>query len=159
MSKKQAQTKVRVLFIDRKNDFVSQVAEHFAREMFPDLYDVYSAGPEKDAIDCEMISVLYQNGVDIRRQVSKDFKDEEYLRKDQEYDAVVYMDKATYEEWAPRTPWQGRQMLVDMRARPDFAATDDAELYDEYYKSMEEVRNWVKTNMSDPNVLKAQLSR
>jgi hypothetical protein len=50
-------------------------------------------------------------------------------------------------------------MLVDMRARPDFAATDDAELYDEYYKSMEEVRNWVKTNMSDPNVLKAQLSR
>ena len=159
MSKKQATAKMRVLFVDQKNDFVSQMAEHFVSQMFPGLYEAYSAGPEKDMIDCEMISVMYQNGEDIRRQVSKDFRDEDHLRKDQEYDAVIFLEKSTYDEWAPRTPWQGKQMLVDMRARPDFAATDDAELYDEYVRSMEEVRSWVKANMGDPEALKAMLHR
>ena len=60
--------KTKVLFVDQKNDFVSQLAEHFAREMFPSLYETYSAGPEKDIVDCEMISVMYQNGEDIRRK-------------------------------------------------------------------------------------------
>jgi protein-tyrosine-phosphatase len=74
------ETKTRILFIDRKNDFVSQMAEHFAKNMFPSKYETYSAGPEKDIVDCEMISVLYQNGEDIRRNVSKEFKDRGCLR-------------------------------------------------------------------------------
>jgi hypothetical protein len=46
-----------MFFIDQKYDFVSQIAEHFVNKMFPDLYEVSSAGPEKGFIDCEMTSV------------------------------------------------------------------------------------------------------
>jgi protein-tyrosine-phosphatase len=155
---KKKPAKLRVLFIDQKNDFVSQIAEHFANKLYPGMYDVYSAGPEKDFIDCEMISALYQNGEDLRRQVSKDFKDKDYLREDQEYDVVVFMEKSTYDEWASRTPWQGKQVLAPMRTREEFSATDDLELYQEYVRSMEEVRDWVKANMKDQETLKSLVS-
>ena len=158
MFRKKTAPKTRVLFIDQKNDFVSQIAEHFANKLFPNLYEVYSAGPEKDFIDCEMISVLYQNGEDLRRQVSKDFKDRDYLREDEDYDVVVYMERSTFDEWAPRTPWQGRQVLAPMRTRAEYGATDDAELYDEYVRSMNEVKVWIEANMADPEALKAMAS-
>ncbi|MBR6037206.1 MAG: hypothetical protein IKP53_00335 [Candidatus Methanomethylophilaceae archaeon] len=158
MFRKKTAPKTRVLFIDQKNDFVSQIAEHFANKLFPNLYEVYSAGPEKDFIDCEMISVLYQNGEDLRRQVSKDFKDRDYLREDEDYDVVVYMERSTFDEWAPRTPWQGRQVLAPMRTRAEYGATDDAELFDEYVRSMNEVKAWVEANMADPEALKAMAS-
>ncbi|MBR2255352.1 MAG: hypothetical protein IJ856_06050 [Candidatus Methanomethylophilaceae archaeon] len=45
MRSRKSQVKKRVLFIDQKNDFVSQMAEYFANEFYPDLYEVYSAGP------------------------------------------------------------------------------------------------------------------
>ncbi len=152
------QTKVRVLFVDQKNDFVSQIAEHFASTLYPDAYEVYSAGPEKEFIDCEMISALYQNGEDLRRQVSKDFKDRDFLREDEEYDFVIYMEKSTFDEWAARTPWKGKQILAPMRTRAEYTATDDLELYNEYVKSMEEVRAWVKANMKDPETLRSLIS-
>ncbi len=158
MFRKKTAPKTRVLFIDRKNDFVSQIAEHFVNKIFPSLYEVYSAGPEKDFIDCEMISVLYQNGEDLRRQVSKDFKDRDYLREDEDYDVVVYLERDVFEEWASRTPWKGKQVLAPMRSRAEYKATDDAELFDEYVKSMEEVRGWVEKNMADPEALKALVS-
>ena len=50
--------KVRVLFVEQKNDYVSQIAEHFTNQLYSNTYEVYSAGPEKDIIDCEMISSL-----------------------------------------------------------------------------------------------------
>ncbi|MBO4568788.1 MAG: hypothetical protein J5674_02230 [Candidatus Methanomethylophilaceae archaeon] len=158
MFRKKSVPKTRVLFIDQKNDFVSQIAEYFANKMFSDLYEVYSAGPEKDFIDCEMISVLYQNGEDLRRQVSKDFKDRDYLREDEDYDVVVYLERSTFDEWAPRTPWKGRQVLAPMRTRAEYEATDDAELFDEYVGSMNEVKAWVEANMADPEALKAMAS-
>ena len=158
MFKRKSAPKTRVLFIDRKNDFVSQIAEHFTRKLYPELYEVYSAGPEKDFIDCEMISVLYQNGEDLRRQVSKDFKDKDFLREDEEYDYVVFMEKSTFDEWASRTPWKGKQILAPMRTRQEYTATDDLELFQDYTRSMEEVKGWVKANMKDPETLKSLVS-
>lgn len=150
--------KVRVLFVEQKNDYVSQIAEHFTNQMYPDQYEVYSAGPEKDIIDCEMISSMYQCGEDLRRQVSKDFKDRDYLREDEEYDIVVFLEKATYDEWASKTLWQGRQVLVPMRMRSEFTATDDLELHNEYVAVMEQVRDWVKENLKDSEKLLSMVS-
>ena len=45
-----------------------------------------------------------------------------------------------------------------MRSRMDYAATDDLELYQEYVRSMEEVRDWVKENMADPGKLPSMVS-
>ncbi len=155
---KKKDTKLRVLFVDQKNDFVSQIAEYFANKLYPDVYEVYSAGPEKDFIDCELISAMYQNGEDLRRQVSKDFKDKDFLREDEEYDYVVFLEKSTFDEWASKTPWKGKQILAPMRTRQEYTATDDLELFQDYIRSMEEVRGWVKANMKDPEALKSLVS-
>lgn len=155
---KKKENKIRVLFVDAKNDFSSQVAEYFTVKLFSELYEVYSAGPEHDIVDCEMISAMYQNGEDMRRQVSKDFKDEDYLRKDQEYDYVIFTEKPVFDEWASKTPWKGKQILAPMRQRLDFEATDDLELYNEYVESMKEIEAWVKANMADPSKLASMVS-
>ncbi|MDR1690800.1 MAG: hypothetical protein LBR42_03005, partial [Candidatus Methanoplasma sp.] len=101
--------RLKVLFIDEKNDLTSQLAEYFTREYFGSKYEVYSAGPKHDLVDCELISVMYQRGEDMRRQVSKDFKDRDYLRDDEDYDLVIFLRKSVFDEWAKRTPWQGKQ--------------------------------------------------
>ena len=155
---KKKENKVRVLFVDRKNDFASQMAEYFTAKMYPSLYEPYSAGPEPDIVDCELISAMYQNGEDMRRQVSKDFENEDYLPKDGHYDYVVYMEKDVFDELAPSSPWKGRQILVPRRSRMDYAATDDLELYEEYVRSMGEVRDWVKENLDDPSKLASMVS-
>ncbi len=155
---KKRENKVRVLFVEQKNDFVSQIAEYYVKKMFPDIYEAYSAGPEHDIVDCEMISSLYQNGEDLRRQVSKDFKDRDFLREDENYDYVVYLQKSTFDEWASRTPWKGRQILAPMRMREEYTATDDLELFRDYTATMEEVKAWVKENMKDPATLAGLVS-
>lgn len=153
--KKEQKPKVRVLFVEKKNDFASQMAEYFTRQLYDDLYDVYSAGPEKDIVDCDMISTMYDSGEDIRRQVSKDFKDRDFLREDEDYDVVIYFDRPTFDEWSARSPWKGKQLLAVVKQREEFKATDDLELFNEYKASMDEVRRWVRTNMKDPESLKS----
>ena len=58
--------KVKILLVDEFNDLQSQVAEYFIREMYGGIYDVHSAGPKFDCVNCELISVMYQIGYDIR---------------------------------------------------------------------------------------------
>ena len=139
---KKKENKVRVLFIDQKNDFASQMAEYFTTKFYSDRYDSFSAGPEPDIIDCELISAMYQNGEDMRRQVSKDFENE----------------KEVFDQLSSTPEWKGKQILAPMRSRLDYAATDDLELYQEYVRSMEEVREWVKENMADPEKLRSMVS-
>lgn len=153
--KKESKPKMRVLFVEAKNDFASQIAEYFARQLFDDMYELYSAGPEKDILDCEMVSSMYASGEDIRRQISKDFKDRDFLREDEDYDVVVYMDRPTFEEWSGKTPWKGRQFLAEVRQRSEYTATDDLELFNEYVASMNEVKAWVEDNMADPESLRS----
>lgn len=155
---KKREKKVRILFVEQKNDYVSQIAEYFTNQLYSDNYEAYSAGPEKDIIDCEMISSMYQCGEDLRRQVSKDFKDRDYLREDEDYDYVVYLEKATFDEWSAKTPWKGKQILAPMKARSEFTATDDLELYHEYISVMEQVKVWVADNLKDPDGLAALVS-
>ncbi len=146
---KKDEKKPRILFLDRKNDYVSQLAEYFTNQLFEGRYEVYSAGFEHDIIDCEMISVMYQVGEDMRRQVAKDLKNEELLPKDNYYEYVIYLEKPIFDEYAKKSPWQGKQILAPMKTREEFTATDDAELYDDYVKVIEQVKEWVRANMGD----------
>lgn len=146
---KKVERKTRILFLDRKNDYVSQLAEYFTNQMFGDRYEVYSAGFEHDIVDCDMISVMYQIGEDMRRQVAKDLKNEELLPKDNYYEYVIYLEKPIFDEYSKKSPWQGKQILAPMKTREEFTATDDAELYDDYVKVIEQVKEWVRANMGD----------
>lgn len=155
---KKAEKRTRILFLDRKNDYVSQLAEYFANQMYEERYEVYSAGFEHDIIDCDLISVMYQNGEDMRRQVAKDLKNQELLPKDNFYDFVVYLEKPIFEEYSKKSPWQGKQILAPMIAREDFTATDDVELFEDYVKVIDQVREWVKENLKDTEKLSALVS-
>ena len=146
---KKVERKTRILFLDKKNDYVSQLAEYFTNQMFGDKYEVYSAGFEHDIVDCDLISVMYQTGEDMRRQVSKDLKNEELLPKDNYFEYVIYLEQPIFEEYAKKSPWQGKQILAPMKTREEFKATDDVELYDEYVSVIEQVKEWVKANMGD----------
>jgi len=152
MFKKQAK-KIRVLFVDEKNDTLSQLAEYFTNKLYGVDYEAYSAGPEHDLIDCDMISVMYRAGEDMRRQVSKDFKDRNFLRDDEDYDYVIYFSQSVFDAWSSRTPWKGKQMLVNLGSVKDFVATDDVELDQCYEKLIGCVSDWVKTNLEDPEKL------
>lgn len=155
MFKKKPEVKVRVMFVDEKNDCTSQLAEYYAKQLYPDTYDIYSAGPKHDLVDCDLISVMYVAGEDMRRQVSKDFKDTDHLREDDNYDLIVYTEKKTFDEWAPKTPWQGKQILADMGSVKDYHPTDDAELGHAYEQLADKIRLWVSENMKDPEKLRS----
>ena len=102
---KKKENRVRVLFIDQKNDFASQMAEYFTTKFYSERYEAFSAGPEPDIIDCELISAMYQNGEDMRRQVSKDFENEDYLPKDKTYDFIVYTEKEAFDNADSLSPY------------------------------------------------------
>lgn len=157
MFKKQAK-KTRVLFVDSNNDLTSQVAEYFTNRMFGDAYEVYSAGPTHDFVDCDLISVMFQEGYDMRRQMSKDFKDQDILPADAEFDFVIYLVRSVFDEWSGKTPWKGRQILCEMRTVSDFDATDDAELAECYSGLIREVREWVASVMDDPSKLEQMVT-
>jgi len=142
--------KTKILFVDQKNNLASQLAEHYAKQMYADDYDVYSAGPESDIVDCDLLAVMYVAGEDLRDGVSKTFGSEGLPKN---FDVVVYLQKSTYDECASKTAWQGKQILADMGTREDAQCKDDSELSQYLIGLAEKVSTWVENNLEDPSAL------
>jgi protein-tyrosine-phosphatase len=139
-----------VLFIDEMNDLQSQIAEYFLIKFYGDMYEVRSAGPKKDHVDCELVSVMYQNGHDIRRTaVSKDFNARNMI----DYDYIIFLQRSTYDSIHDLLTFPGKHILKDFGSRKDFKATDDLELANCYIKLAEDVGAWVKETFSSPENL------
>jgi len=142
--------KVSVLFIDEMNDLQSQIAEYFLIKFYGDTYEVRSAGPKQDYVDCELVSVMYQNGHDIRgTAVSKDFTTRIMI----DYDYIIFLQKSTYYDIHDRLTLPGKRILKDFGSRSDFKATDDLELANCYIKLIEDVGAWVKETFASPENL------
>ncbi len=150
-------SKISVMFIDLNNDLQSQIAEHYANKLFPDIYQSFSAGPEADVVDCDIIITMHERGEDIRRHRSKKFESE-FLPEGHDYDYVIYTNASVFDEYASKTVWKGKQILADMGERKDFKATDDHELAEEMWEMALRIRDWVKENMADPEHLKKLVS-
>jgi protein-tyrosine-phosphatase len=126
------------------NDMQSQRAEYFLSEFYGATYEVRSAGPRNDHVDCELVSVMYQNGHDIRRSVSKDFAAKNMIV----YDHIVFLQKDTYERIRDVIPFTGKHILKDFGKREDLKATDDAELAQCYLDLIVSVKEWVRETFS-----------
>ena len=151
--KSKVQQKVRVLFVDEMNDLQSQVAQYFLEEMYGDRYEAYSAGPKFDCIDCELVSVMYQMGYDIRSRRAKDFREKKIPDT---LDYIVFLEQSTYENMKDVMPWTVPQILCDFGRKDNFeTATDDEELYECYEAFIERIRAWVQETFSDPENLKS----
>jgi len=142
--KKADKNKTAVLFVDETNDLQSQIAEYFLLKYYGDVYEVRSAGPKNDHVDCELISVMYQNGHDMRRSTSKDFSAKNMI----EYDYIAFLQKDTYERIRDVIPFKGKHILKDFGKRSDFKATDDAELAECYIALAKKVEDWIKETFS-----------
>ena len=141
--------KISVLFVDEMNDLQSQIAEYFLTGMYPDVYEVRSAGPKHDHVDCELVAVMHRNGYDMRRATSKDFNANNMVP----YDYIVFLQKETYDRIHEIMPFTGKHILKDFGKRSDSKATDDREL-DEWYSALTEaVKEWVKETFSSPDDL------
>ena len=151
-----SKNKMRILFVDEKNDLQSQIAEYFVREIFGDMYEVYSAGPSPDFVDCELISVMYQLTYDIRTSRSKDLNDEDIPES---FDQVVFLEKATYDRIKDVIPWKCPVSVHDFGRKENFEdATDDVELYECYKRLIESVRIWVEENFDDHAKVKSMVA-
>ncbi len=147
--------KIKIMFVDEMNDLQSQIAEYFVKEMYGDLYDVHSAGPKWDCIDCELISVMYQNGYDIRPWRAKDFKDK---KLPDPLDYIVFLEQATYDRIKDIIPWDAPQILKDFGRKENFeSATDDLELYNCYLDLINKVKDWVEETFKDPSKLESMV--
>ncbi len=153
--KRSAQKKIRLLFVDAKNDLQSDIAEYFVKEMYGDIYDVSSAGPKSDCVDCELISVMYQLGYDIRTYTSMDFGHKDLP---EEFDYVIFLEKSAYDEVKDTIPFKAPQILRDFGRKENFdKATDDLELYECIKEFIEKVREWCETTFADPENLKSMV--
>ena len=153
--KSKAVEKVKILLVDEFNDLQSQVAEYFIREMYGDLYEVHSAGPKFECIDCELVSVMYQLGFDIRAGRSKDFRAKEIPLH---VDYILFLEKATYDRIKTVIPWDAPQILQDFGRKDNFdEATDDVELFECYKAFIEKVSAWVEETFADPERLKSMV--
>ncbi len=150
-------SKISVLFIDLNNDLQSQLAEYYTNKLFSEIYQSFSAGPEADVMDCDIIITMHQRGEDIRHQRSKKFESE-YLPEGHDYDYVIYTNASVFDEYASKTIWKGKQILAEMGERKDFKATDDHELAEEMWEMALHIRDWVKENMADPEDLEKLVS-
>ncbi|MCQ2078522.1 MAG: hypothetical protein MJZ38_00465 [archaeon] len=150
--------KIRILFVDSLNNLSSQLAEYYANQHYGDMYEVYSAGPKKDIIDCDLLSVMYQRGEDLRSMVSKDFQDTKRLPEDAEYDLIVWTEKEVFDELHTQSPWAGKQILADMGRRSEFEASDDVDLARCLSEMADRVEAWIKENLADPEKLRTLVS-
>jgi len=132
--------RTKILFIDEMNSLQSQIAEYFLNEMYGDKYVAYSAGAKFNCIDCELVSVMYQNGHDIRRARAKDFRSKQMPTK---FNKLYFLEQATYDRIKDIVPYDAEKTIVDFGNKGDFKATDDVELYEAYCELIERVRKWV----------------
>ena len=146
--------RIKILFIDEMNSLQSQIAEHFLNAMYGNVYAAYSAGARFDVIDCELISVMYQNGHDIRAARAKDFRSKQMPTS---FDHLVFLEKATYDRIRDAVPYDAPKHLRDFGNKRDLKARDDLELFNAYTELIERVRGWVRETFADPERLGERL--
>lgn len=67
--------KLKILFLCTGNSCRSQMAEGFAKYLYADVIDAYSAGTEIHGLNQNAVKVMLEAGVDISKNVSKNVKE------------------------------------------------------------------------------------
>ncbi len=139
----------RVLFLCTGNSCRSQMAEGWARDMYGDSMEIYSAGTAPHKIDPRAVRVMAESGVDISGQTSNHVN--EYLGIP--FDLVVTVcDNAR--ESCPFYPGRGKKIHHSFDDPPSLAmGTDSEEKALEHYRRVrDEIREFISSiNPGDAN--------
>jgi arsenate reductase (thioredoxin) len=126
-----------VLFLCTHNSCRSQIAEGLLRSLYPDNYDVYSAGVVKTSVQPLAIKVMDEIDIDISNQSSKSIE----VYKDRQFDYVVTVcDNAR--EVCPFFP--GKNIIHKNFNDPSQIEGTDKEKMQAYRKIRDEIREWIK---------------
>ncbi len=135
--------KRKVLFVDRRNDLQSQIAEFFLEQNHGEFFESYSAAGAYDIVDCELIGTMLSLGHDIRRHFSKHFD----AVAGMEFDYLVVLDDLDDDALA-RAPKHDKLIKRPFSGRESFQATDDQELDECYRTLINDVQAWVEATFS-----------
>ena len=134
-------TKMKIMFLCTGNSCRSQMAEGWTRHLQGDIIDAYSAGVAPGRIDPRAVKVMYEAGVDISEQDSKDVRD--LLEIDFDY-VVTVCGHAN--ENCPVFPGGTRIVHVGFDDPPQLAmdAPDEATALDYYRRVRDEIKKFVQ---------------
>ncbi len=128
-----------VLFICTHNSARSQMAEGFLRSMYPDRYEVASAGTIASYVNPYAIEVMKEIGIDISNHRSKSI--EEFRGRSFDY-VITVCDRAN--ETCPFFP--GKIHIHRNFEDPALATGSDEEKLKVFRKVRDEIRAWIEEN-------------
>ena len=130
----------KVLFLCTGNSCRSQMAEGWARYIYGDAMEVYSAGTSPHRIDPRAVMVMGQAGVDISSQTSNHVDD--YI--DIPFDLVVTVCDSAREK-CPVFPAEGKTLHPSFDDPPFFAqnASNEEEALAPYRRVRDEIGDFV----------------
>lgn len=136
--------KKKVLFICSYNSVRSQMAEGLLKYLYPESYEVYSAGLEESGVNPHARKVLKETGIDISNQHSKNIT--EFLNK--KFDYVVAMSNEVKQTY-PAFPGAKRYIHKNFL---DPAATrgNEESILNTFRKVKDEIKNWIEKTFQSP---------
>jgi phosphate transport system protein len=131
----------RILFVDRKNDCLSQLAEAYARKAFPNS-GVYASGgwEEPGTLDPALLAFMDEQNLDVRRVAPERVRP--VIRELADYHVIVSLE-GDIDEAIPRRPYRTVMLEWDVPGCPDDPETDEgrARLLDCYRELTVRIRN------------------
>ena len=130
----------RVLFLCTGNSCRSQMAEGWARHMFGDAMDLYSAGTAPHGVDPLAVKVMAEAGVDISSHTSNDVR--EYLNIP--FDLVITVCDSARES-CPVFSGGAKSMHRPFEDPPSLAQgiNDENKILESYRQVREEIRDFI----------------
>ena len=133
--------KYRLLFLCTGNSCRSQMAEGWTRRLWPDVFDVHSAGLVAHGLNQKAVQVMAERDIDISRQTSKTLKD----LSSSHFDFVITVcDHAA--ESCPIFPGRTKKFHQGFEDPPKLAeqAKNEEEALSQYRKVRDEIGEFVK---------------
>ena len=130
----------KILFLCTGNSCRSQMAEGWARQMYGDNVQVYSAGTAPHGVDPRAVMVMAQAGVDISKHTSNHL--DEYL--DIPFDMLVTVCDSARES-CPVFPGEGEKVHHSFDDPPYLArdAADEESALTPYRRVRDEIKQFV----------------
>jgi len=134
--------KPKVLFLCTGNSCRSQMAEGWARHLWPDNFAAYSAGVKPGSLNADAVRVMAEVGIDVSGQRSKHIDNLENVS----FDYVVTMCDDAHEA-CPVFPGRAKVLHQAFDDPPRLAetATTDNERLKPYRRVRDEIKEFVRT--------------
>lgn len=133
--------KLNVLFLCTGNSCRSQMAEGFAKKMYGNKINFYSAGTEKHGMNGRAIKVMSEIGIDISNHYSKTLSDLAGIHFDYVYTVCGHAN-----ENCPYFAGNAKIKHVGFEDPPKLtqAMTNEEEILIVYRKVRDEIQNFIK---------------